>query len=388
MNDGAAIHLAAMSRVQRSALAVGLIASAICIAGAFFTPGAQFFHSYLFAFLYWLGIALGSCAVVMLYHLTGGQWGLITRRVLESGARTLPLMALLVVPLLFGVPYLYEWAHSDAVAHDPLLQHKSVYLNLPFFVGRTLLYFAVWLALAFFLNKWSRQQDATGDPDLARKMRALSAPGLVLYGLTGTFAAVDWVMSLEPHWFSTVYGLLFMVGQVLTTFAFAIMIAMWLVSREPLARVATKKGLNDLGNLLMAFVLLWAYLAFSQFLIIWSGNLPEEIVWYRQRLRDGWAAVAVFLIVFHFAIPFAVLLSRDVKRKARTLGAVAAAMLLIRLVDLFWVVEPSRGAGLGLHWMDVLIPVGMGGIWLWAFAWQLKKQPLVPLNDPELPVEG
>jgi hypothetical protein len=373
-----------MDRVQRLGLIIGVAGLGLCVAGAFNNPG-QFFHSYLFAFLFWAGIALGSTGIVMLYHLTGGGWGLIIRRLLESASRTIPLVALLIVPVIIGIPRLYEWSHPDAVAASKVLQHKQLYLNVPFFMVRTALYFSVWLLLSFLLNHWSAEQDRTGDPSWARKLRMLSGPGVLLYGLTVTFASIDWVMSLEPEWFSTVYGMLFIVGQVLTAMSFMLVVLMTLADREPLSRVVSKARLNDLGNLMLAFVMLWAYLSFSQFLIIWSGNLPEEVSWYVPRLKGAWGAVAISLLLFHFALPFLLLLSRQLKRKVRTLGLVAAAMLVLRFLDLFWVTQPVfRREHFSLHWMDVLLPIGLGGIWVAFFFWQLKRRPLLAANDPQL----
>jgi hypothetical protein len=379
-----------MDRAQVMALVVGLTASAAFLVGALFAPDpARFLRSYLLAFLFWIGLALGCSGLIMLQHLVNGQWGLIIRRLLESGTRTLPLMAVFSLPILFGIPRLYTWARPEVVKNDPVLMHKALYLNVPFFVGRAILYFAIWLILAYFLNRWSAEQDRTGSPDVLRRLRALSAPGLVLYVLTATFASFDWVMSLEPHWFSTAFGALFVVGQVLSALAFTIAVTMMVADHEPLAGVITKKRLNDLGNLLLAFVMLWAYIAFSQFLIIWAGNLPEEITWYVHRLEGGWAVIAVVLLLFHFALPLLILLSRGVKRKARTLGIVAAALFVIRLLDLFWTVVPAEGkAPLSFNWMDAAAPVGMGGIWLALFVWQLKNRPLLPVNDPLLQREA
>jgi hypothetical protein len=381
--NGVGASFEQLNRIQRIALVVGLAATAVCGLGAY-AQQEQFLHSYLLAYLFWVGIALGCTAVLMLHHLVGGGWGVILRRLLESGSRTIPLMALLVLPLLLGVRRLYEWAGHDA-AGDEILKAKSAYLNVPFFVVRTVVYFAIWFLLAYYLNKWSREQDSTADPAVLRRLRALSGPGLILYALTVTFASVDWVMSLEPHWYSTVYGMLFMVGQVLATFSFAIAMAMMLADQEPISRVISKARMQDLGNLLLAFVMLWAYLAFSQFLIIWSGNLPEEITWYRHRLHGGWGLVAVMLLIFHFALPFLLLLSRDIKRKARMLGSVAVAVLFVRLLDLFWVIEPPmRPGGFSVHWLDVALPAAMGGIWISVFIAQLRKMPLLPVNDPHL----
>ncbi|HXG33601.1 MAG TPA: hypothetical protein VNJ11_09560 [Bryobacteraceae bacterium] len=365
-------------RFQRRAGAAGILALVACAAGAAGSPD-QFFRSYLFAYLFWIGIALGCFAIVMLHHLVGGSWGVVIRRLLESGAGTLPLMAVLILPLLAGLPRLYVWARPEAVAGDELLRHKAPYLNVPFFLGRLVFYFAVWIVLAHLLNKWSEEQDRTLSPQVKARLQLLSGPGLVLYGLTVTFASVDWVMSLEPHWFSTIYGILFMTGEALATLAFVILALLVLVRRKPMADVLRPGHFHDLGNLMLAFVMLWAYVCFSQFLIIWSGNLPEEIPWYLRRLDGGWAWVAVALIVFHFALPFVLLLSRQNKQRLEILAGIAGGVLLVRLVDLFWMVMPAfHPGGFRVHWMDLLMPVGIGGLWLAAFVWRLKRRPLLP----------
>jgi len=376
-----------MKRSQRIALLIGISVTAALLFGAF-NDVRQFYRSYLFGYLFWVGVALGSMALLMLHNLTGGGWGLIIRRSLEASMRTMPLMALLVLPVLLGLPNLYLWARPEVVAADELLQHKSGYLNAPFFVGRTMLYFAIWLVLMFFLSRLSGQQDRSADPQVERRLRMISGPGLVLYGLTVTFASVDWVMSLEPRWFSTIYGMLFMVGQGLATLALVLVVTMFLRDRNPLAGVITRGRLNDLGNLMLALVMLWAYISFSQFLIVWSGNLPEEIEWYKHRLHGGWMAVALFLVVFHFAAPFVVLLSRDVKRKARVLGTVASCLLMFRLVDLYWIIGPGHGEqDLHLHWMDLAAPVAIGGLWVHLFLRRLQSRPLVPVHHPEVQTE-
>lgn len=346
-------------------------------------------RSYLVAWCFWLGIALGSLAVVMLQYLTGGAWGLVLRRLLESCTRTLPLLALLFVPILLGLPRLYEWVES----HDPTLAEKQrYYLNVPFFLARAAVYFAIWLAMAFLLNRWSRQQDEANEPRPGRRFGMLSAPGLALYGLTITFASIDWVMSLEPHWYSSIFGVLFGFGQVLSGFAFAVAALALLADRPPLKGVLTTGHLRDLGSMLMAFVMVWAYLHFSQFLIIWAGNLPEEVPWYLKRLRGGWQWLGLALVLFHFALPFLLLLSSEVKRSRRPLLAVAMLILLMRVVDLFWLIVPAHddphGASLAPHWPDVLLCaaalIGMGGLWLALFLWQLGRRPLLPAHDPVL----
>jgi hypothetical protein len=376
-----------LDRARRAAFLLGVIALAACALGAYRDP-TQFFRSYLVAYLYWIGIALGCVAIVMLHHLVGGQWGYVIRRLLESGSRTFVVLAALFVPLLFGLSRLYEWTQSAAVAADPILQQKQWYLNLNFFLVRAVLYFAAWLALAYFLNRWSFEQDRTANPLLVRRLEGLSGPGIVIYGLTVTFAAVDWVMSLEPHWFSTIYGMLIMVVQVLAAMAFVIVVLMLLADTEPLASALRPGQLNDLGNLLLTFVMLWAYLSFSQFLIIWSGNLQNEIPWYTVRATGAWGAIAVFLLIFHFAVPFFLLLMRTVKRRAHMLAGVAVALLVVSLVDVYWLVVPTfERAGPRVHWMDVLSVIGIGGIWIAAFLTQLKGQPLLPLHDPRFEVE-
>jgi len=373
-----------LDRLQQRSLSVGAAGLVICTGAGFFSPG-QLFRSYLVAFLFWSGIPLGCLAVLMLHHLVGGGWGFLIRRPLEAGTRTLPVVALLVVPLLFGIPELYVWAHPGAVTADPLLQHKRVYLNVPFFVARTVVYFVVWMVLAHFLNRWSADSDAgAGSP--VRRLYALSGPGLVLYGLTMSFASLDWVMSIEPDWFSTIYSAVFMVGQVLSALAFVTAILLFLSSTTPLSEVVSPRYLNDLGNMLLTFVILWVYMAFSQFLIIWSGNLTDEIGWYLNRVRGGWQWVAAALLAFHFALPFLLLLSREIKRNVSRLALLACALLFMRFIDMIWNVDPAFDpAHIRVHWMDWVASVGVGGIWIAAFVNQLKRRPLVPLHDPELP---
>jgi len=374
-----------LRRVQRGGLVVGVVALLSCAVGAAVNP-EQFFRSYLVAYLFWFGIGLGSMAILMIHHIAGGAWGAVIRRLLECATRTLPLMALLFVPLAFGMHSLYEWARPEAVAHDALLQHKSVYLNVPFFLARAAFYFAVWLAFTTFLNRWSLQQDGSDDPRLTRRMELLSRGGLLAIGLTMSFAAVDWVMSLEPHWYSTIYGIVIMGGQILNAMAFVIALAVLLVDRGPLDAIIHTEQFHDLGKLLLAFVMLWAYFAFSQFLIIWSANLPEEIPWYLARMRGGWQVVGIAIILFHFVLPFLILLSRDVKRRPNLLALVAIVVMVMRFVDLFWLVTPAFSPDRFVaHWLDVLTLVGVGGVWLWVFVWQLQGRPLIALRDPSLP---
>jgi hypothetical protein len=346
----------------------------------------QFFRSYLIAYLFWFGIAAGCLPLLMLHHLVGGAWGFALRRILEAGTRTLPLMLLLFVPILFGIHSLYEWSHPDAVIRDAVLQEKESYLNVPFFIVRSAIYFFAWTILVVLLNRWSAEQDATGNPLLIRRFQRLSAPGILAYCLTVTFASVDWAMSLEPHWFSTVYGMLFIVGQTLAALAMAIPVAVLLSEVPPASDFMKAEVFQDLGNLLLAFVMLWAYMAFSQYLIIWSGNLPEEIPWYLRRGNNGWQWVAGFLAVFHFAVPFVLLLGRENKRRKAILAWIAVAILAMRWVDIYWLVAPAFRLTAGIHFFDVVLFVLMGAIWLYLFSVQLNRRSLLPLRDPDFVV--
>jgi hypothetical protein len=375
-------------RLQRLALLVGLGAAGLCVIGYFVNP-TQFFRSYLMAYIFWLGVALGCLALLMVHHLVGGRWGMLIRRVLEAGTRLLPLLAVLFMPLIFGIPELYIWAHPSQVKEPGLSALQQVYLRVPFFLGRAGFYFAAWLGLAFFLNRWSRQQEQTPEPALLRtrqrRLGLLSGGGLVLYGLTVTFAGIDWTMSLEPQWFSTTYGFLVGTGQLLVGMAFAILMTSWLSQDEPYASAAAPELMHDLGNLLLAFVMLWAYIAYTQFLIIWSGDLPEEVDWYLHRAYGGWTWVAVVLVVFQFALPFFLLLLRRITRRVQRLGTVAAVLFCAHLVDVFWRVMPAFFPGqLHVHWLDIAAPIALGGIWLAAFLWQLQRRSLLPWYEPRL----
>jgi hypothetical protein len=377
-----------LDRFQRGSLVIGLPALALCVAGAFHSP-VQFFRSYLLAFVFWVGVALGCTAILMLHHMVGGRWGFLLRRQLESGTQTFYLMAVLALPLLFGLRLLYSWADPEKVKLDPILQYKQPYLNVPFFILRTVIYFIAWIALAYFLNKWSLEQDETANPDLTKRLQTLSGPGLVIYGLTVTFASVDWVMSLEPRWFSTIYGMIFMVTQALAAMSIVTIAVILLSTQKPLSDVVSKRVLNDYGNLLLTFTMLWAYLSFSQYIIIWSGNLQDEIPWYVSRASGGWAWVAMALIVFHFAVPFLLLLSRFVKRRTRWLGAVAALQIVMGVLDIFWLTVPAyERSGPQFHWMDWAAILGIGGVWVWRFTANLKSRPLLPLHDPEMVAIG
>jgi hypothetical protein len=371
-----------LDAIRTRSLTIGVLALAVCVAGAFSNP-QQFFRSYLLGYLFWIGIPLGCFALIMLYHMVGGVWGFSIRRLLETGVQTFPLMAVLFLPVLGGVRLVYIWAQPGAMAAEDIAGGHAWYLSLPIFTLRAIIYFAIWIAAGTFLNKWSLEQDRTADPSTTRRLRMLSGPGLVLYGLTVTFASIDWGMSLEPEWHSTIYGMMYMVGFILEALTFILIAEYRLSGREPLSRAASPTHSHDLGNLVLTFVILWTYLNFSQFLIIWAENLTDEIPWYLHRTVGGWQVVAFALILFLFALPFLILLSRAAKRRAATLSALALGIFIMRFVDLFWLIVPAfHPAGFALHWMDLLLPIGLGGVWLWGFLGRLRGKALLPLHDP------
>jgi hypothetical protein len=374
----------ALARLQQRALIVGIVGLVAGALGAFLNLD-QFFRSWLVGFLFCLGLSMGSLALLMLQHMSGGQWGLVGRRVFEAGSRNLPLVVLMFLPLLAGLPRLYKWA-DPGHAGDAIIQMKAPYLNVPFFLGRAALYFAIWLLCSWLLNKWSAAQDrgeVAVTPAGTRRFRIVSAPGLLVYVITMTFASVDWIMSLDPHWYSTMFGLILVAGQGLAGLALVIAVLAMLWDTEPQASYYQPGQLLDLGKLLLAFVMLWAYFSFSQFLIIWSGNLPEEIPFYVHRLNGGWQYISVVLLLGHFALPFVLLLSRDLKKRPQLLAQVAIFILVMRVVDLVWLVEPMfERHGFPIHWMDLALPLGLSGIWFFMFARNLRSRALLPFGDP------
>ena len=372
-----------LADLQRKCLVTAGAAGVLSLVGLWLNP-TQFLQSYLMAYMLCLGATLGCLALGMVHQLSGGAWGVLIRRPIGAASRVMPVMTVLFLPIALGVRTLYSWSDPANVAHDELLQHKHLYLNVPFFLARAVVYFAVWNALVFFLNRWSLEQDETADPQLARRMQQLSAGGLLAYGLTITFASFDWLMSLDPHWYSTIYGVLVMGGQGLTALAVLTIVLVWLSRRPPLRGIVQPAHFHDLGNLMLAFTMLWAYFSFSQYLIIWSGNLPHEIEWYRDRSFTSWRFVALGLVVAHFALPFVILLSRTVKRRGDTILKVAVWILLARLVDLLWLISPEfHHEGLSISWMDAAVPFALGSAWTGAFVWQLRGRAILPIHDPQ-----
>ena len=381
--------------VRSKALIAGVVGLVVCALGVVFDRD-HLFRSWLISFLLFLGIALGSLALVMIQHLSGGAWG-VFRRIFEASSRTLPLLAALFVPVLLGMGTLYPWSHEDHVQADAILRHKAAYLNVPFFIARAVFYFVCWIGLALVLNRLSARQD-TGDLDVNTKIQRISGAGLVLYALTITFAGIDWIMSLNPHWYSTLFGFLMMGGQGLSALAFTIVIATFLFRREPMSLLLKPYHFHDLGKLMFAFVMLWAYFNFSQYLLTFAANLVEEVPYMLTRTNHGWQYLALFLVGFHFVAPWLLLLSRDTKRTPHRLVILAGWMIFMRLADLYMMISPefaSTGQNLHLlegeheshffvHWLDLAAPLAIGGLWLWMFFTELRKRPMLAAGDPYL----
>ena len=370
----------------RRCLVVGTLAGLASAAGLVANP-ARFYQSYLVAFADVLGVALGSLAILLLHHMSGGAWGLVIRRIHEASSRTLPLVALFAVPLHFGFRYLYPWADPARVAADEILRHRANYMNPTGVAVRLAICLLLWSLFARVLSRMSARQDESPSPGLERRMQLVAAPGLALYCLLVTVVSIDLLMSLDPHWYSAIYGVYVVGGQALAGLSFTLVVCLTLARKGPMQGVLQPRHVHDLGKLLLAFTMLWAYFALSQFLIIWSGNLPEEIGFFRDRLSGGWGAVSLALALLHFAVPFVFLLSRNFKRDLGKLVFIAGLLLFMRWVDLYWLVSPAFHPGkLSPHWLDLTTSVALFGLWLRAFAGQLAVRPLLPANDPGLAV--
>jgi hypothetical protein len=371
-----------MRRWRNRAAVVGAAGALLTAIGMVAVSPNQFYRSYLWSYIFVLGLGLGPMAWLMLQYVTGGAWGAIIRRPAEAAARTLPLVAAMFLPIVLGMNNLYPWT---AVHHPKLAAHQAQWLTPGFFLARAAAYFAGWLLLGWLFNRWSAQEDREGAAAVRGKLGRLAGPGLVFWGLAVSFMSIDWILSVKPEWFSTMFPLLAIAGQALTSMAFLVTLLVLLSFRKPMSDVLTPRHLHDLGKLMLALVMVWAYFSFSQFLIIWAGNLPEEIPWYVVRLNHGWGAVALLLVIGHFALPFALLLSRDLKRNFKLLAGIAGFILAMRLVDLYWQISPYfRTGAFGVSWLDITAPAGLVGIWLAYFLTQLEKRPLVAPNEPEL----
>jgi hypothetical protein len=382
---------AQIDSAQKKAFALGFAGLAALIVLGLVTRGSgptawlPFLHDYLIGFVFWTAVSLGMLGMLMLHSTTGGWWGYPLRRIFEAGARMVPVMALMFLVLLFTVTRVYaQWVHPDTA--DMTLASKLWYLNVHGWVIRSIVCFALWFLLAWRLTSLSQKEDATGDPGISHAMEVVSAPGLVIGAATVTVVAVDWIMSLEPDWFSTIYGFLFIVIFLLTGYSFSVFAFSRLGKNEPLSEALEPSRYLDVGNLILVFTLLWAYMSFSQFLIIWAGNLKNEIPFYTIRISGAWGVIAALLLFFHFFVAFFLLLQRSVKRKLPRLGKVAFLQFSLTLLDLYWLTAPSyektpHAADFGV----LFAAIGLGGIWIGIFLMQLKRFPLLPLHDPRFP---
>ena len=365
-----------LQRYLPIALGIGLLGLALSVVGLFVSGPILFFQSYLFSYLFILELALGSLGVLMLHFLVGGRWGVAIRRVLEASTKTLWLLAILVIPIILGAGYLYPWANADRVAAEPLLQHQAHYLNMTFFIIRAVIYFIIWIFLAWFLERKARDPREFVTSPARSAFQAYNAIGLIVYVVTMTFAATDWLMSIQPSWYSTIFGMQIVVAQALSAFAFSIAIVTLLFPTEPLNNFMTPLTFRDLGAFMLTFVILWVYLAFSQFIIVWEGDLPREVSWYLIRSEGGWGWVGAAVFVFQFIVPFFVLISLRAKRSPAMLISMASMILVTRLVDNFWqVVPPFNTHGFTVTYLHILMAIGMVGLWLAVFLFFLGRTP-------------
>jgi hypothetical protein len=336
--------------------------------------------------MFFLSLALGGLFFVLIQYAAQGGWGIVVRRIGETIFATLPVMAALFVPLLFGLSDLYSWAVHGAADQDALLRWKAPFLNVPFFLIRAVIYFACWSLIALMYYRDSRAQDVSGDPQgVTARLRRLAGPAIIVLALTQTFASIDWIMSLTPHWYSTMFGVYFFAGAFVGFIALLSILAAAMRQAGLLESVISPEHLQDIGKLLFAFTAFWAYIAFSQFFLVWYANLPEETIWYKARLEGSWKAVSVLLMVGHFGIPFFYLMGRAVKRRNATLAIGGAWMLAMHFVDLYWQVMPTlHPHGIRLTVLDVAAFAAVGGCLVAGVGWLMRRQALVPLRDPKL----
>ena len=367
---------------------VGGLCALLGVAGcAILGPGnpKQFFFSWLVSFLFFLSLALGGLFFVLIQYASQGGWGIVVRRIGETVFATLPLMAVLFVPVIFGMHHLYEWSVPGASEHDALLRWKAPYLNVPFFLTRAALFFGIWSLMALFYYNLSRRQDATGNVAVSARLRRFAGPAIIVLALTQTFASVDWIMSLTPHWYSTMFGVYFFAGSFVGFIALLSVLAVAMRGSGLLDTVITPEHLHDIGKFLFAFTAFWAYIAFSQFFLVWYANLPEETIFFKARLEGSWRAASILLMAGHFGVPFLYLMGRDVKRRASTLALGGAWLLIMHFVDLYWQVMPTlHPEGIRPSVLDAAAFLAVGGCFIGAVGWLMRRQALVPIRDPRI----
>lgn len=363
---------------------VGLVVTML----AWYLDSARFYHAWLTAFAFWTTLSLGALFFTMLHHLTGAQWSVVIRRLSESFLAPFPILVIFFVPIVFGMHDLYHWTHEDAVAHSVLLQWKAPYLNQTFFFIRAAIYFAVWIFLSTRLVTLSRRQDEAHTAEILAKMRSTSAWGMILFAVTTTFAGFDWLMSMAPEWYSTIFGVYIFAGGLLSAMCLMTLTALLLRRKGILDKAITPEHYHDLGKLVFGFIIFWGYIGFSQYMLIWYANIPEETVWYLDRWQGSWKVVSLVLIFGYFSIPFLIMIFRGTKRTLGLLGFMVVWLLIMHWVDLYWLVFPTwEGArdNASFHWMDLSAMLGIGGVYLWSFWSRFSGGPLVPVSDPKLP---
>lgn len=371
-------------RVGQIALALGIIGLILTAAG-YFIDKTQFYYSYLTAFVYWLSIALGGLFFTMLHHLVGAKWSVVLRRLAENIMICVPPMVIFVIPVLSGIRELFHWSQPEVVAQDHLLQSKAAYLNVPFFVVRAAIYFVVWIVLGRSLFRLSLLQDGGHHDGLFKKMRVVSAPGMILFAVTITFASFDWLMSLDAHWYSTIFGVYVFAGAFLATLAFLMRFVLYLDSTGVMHETVTKEHWHDMGKLLFAFTIFWGYMAFSQYFLIWYGNIPEETIWFLHRWEHGWEYLSLLIVFGHFVVPFFVLFPYSTKRSRPVMLVMTVWILVMHWVDLYWIIMPNlHREAVEYSWMDITTMLGIGGVFVWYFWNRVRVRPLVPIGDPGL----
>lgn len=360
---------------------VGLLASGI----GYFLNHEQFFFSYLVSFTFFSSMALASLFFVMLHHITRAEWGVVLMRIPETISGNILIWALFLIPVLFGMHSLFHWTHEGVIAQDPLLQHKEPYLNIPFYIVRQVVYFGLWGFLGYRLYKNSIKMDETGDWGLQTLLRRTSGPGIFFFAITFAFASFDWLMSLDPHWYSTIFGVYFFAMSFQAVFAMLILVVFFLWKKGILKNTIQKSHIYDLGVQLFAFTVFYAYIAFSQFLLIYYGAIPEETLWYLHRLEGGYEALAYFYLFGRFVIPFIVLLNKDTKTNYKVILSVSILVVATHFVELYWIAMPVlHEHGIHFNWMDITTFLGLGGIFFGLFFHRFKQHKMVPVNDPKL----
>jgi hypothetical protein len=370
--------------IGKISLIIGVLGIVLCAIG-FLVDSRQFFYSYLAAYTFWLTIVVSGLFFVMLQHLVNAVWSIVVRRLAESLMMAIPLMAILFIPVIFGIHDLYLWSHPDVVATDKILQGKSGFLNIGFFIVRSVVYFAVWFLLAWSVYKASIAQDSGFDEKRVARVRRISAIGVILFAFTVTYAAFDWIMSLDPHWYSTIFGVYVFAGGLLAVIAFMSLAFIYLRKQGILKDEVTMEHYHDLGKLLFAFMVFWAYIAFSQYLLIWYADIPEEIIWYQHRWVGSWKIFSLLIPIGHFGIPFVIMITRGAKRSLKMMTVMSLWLLAMHWVDVYWLVLPNLShENMQLSWMDAASLLAVTGLVISMFWRTFTSNAVLPVTDPRL----